>query len=178
VKAGGKPSNQLARNFGLYRRQEGNGRVDLSTKWHTMGETETAGLSHDHRVNQEETRTVVYNGPEKGRFCWSRKTTGKKCKGVLGKKPTSLPYTSVDFQWTTQCYIPEDSSLHNHHREYFKSYITEFLCIQISGCILTAIKSCLQDTDDKIKVNIDYECFLLDHLLIICTSSTSLVAKV
>jgi hypothetical protein len=30
--------------------------------------------------------------------------------------------TSVDFQRTTQCYIPEDRILHNHRRENLKSY--------------------------------------------------------
>jgi hypothetical protein len=52
MKAGGKPSNQLARNFGLYRKQEGNGRVDLISHWLVMGQNETAGPSHDHRANQ------------------------------------------------------------------------------------------------------------------------------
>jgi hypothetical protein len=31
--------------------------------------------------------------------------------------------TSVDFQWTTQPYIPEDRTLHNHCYENLKSYI-------------------------------------------------------
>jgi hypothetical protein len=30
--------------------------------------------------------------------------------------------TLVDFQWTTWHYIPEDSTLHNHHCENLKSY--------------------------------------------------------
>jgi hypothetical protein len=29
----------------------------------------------------------------------------------------------VDFQWTTQHYIPEDSTFHNHHCENLKSYM-------------------------------------------------------
>jgi hypothetical protein len=29
---------------------------------------------------------------------------------------------SVDFQWTTRRYIPEDSTLHNHRYENLKSY--------------------------------------------------------
>jgi hypothetical protein len=51
VQAGGKPSNRLAGNFGLYRKQEVN-RVDLSFHWLAVGHNETAGLSHDHRANQ------------------------------------------------------------------------------------------------------------------------------
>jgi hypothetical protein len=35
-------------NFGLYGTQEGNGRLDLSSQWLTMGHNETYGLSHDH----------------------------------------------------------------------------------------------------------------------------------
>jgi hypothetical protein len=30
--------------------------------------------------------------------------------------------TSVDFQWTTRRYIPEEKTLHNHWRENLKSY--------------------------------------------------------
>jgi hypothetical protein len=30
--------------------------------------------------------------------------------------------TSVDFQWTTQHYIPEARTLHNHFRKNLKSY--------------------------------------------------------
>jgi hypothetical protein len=33
--------------------------------------------------------------------------------------------TSVDFQWTTWRYIPEDSIIHNHRCENLKSYIIE-----------------------------------------------------
>jgi hypothetical protein len=33
------------------------------------------------------------------------------------------PETSVDTQRNTRRYIPEDDTLHNHHRENFKSYI-------------------------------------------------------
>jgi hypothetical protein len=31
----------------------------------------------------------------------------------------------IDFQWTTQCYIPEDRTLHNHCCENLKSYNLE-----------------------------------------------------
>jgi hypothetical protein len=33
--------------------------------------------------------------------------------------------TSVDFQRTTQLYIPEDSALHNHRFKNLKSYIVQ-----------------------------------------------------
>jgi hypothetical protein len=39
--------------------------------------------------------------------------------------------TSVDFQRTTQCYIPEDSTLHNHRCENLKSYIRNILYYSI-----------------------------------------------
>jgi hypothetical protein len=52
VKAGGKLSNQLDEHFGLYRKQEGNRRVDLSSHRLTVGQNETIGLSHYHLANQ------------------------------------------------------------------------------------------------------------------------------
>jgi hypothetical protein len=50
---------------------------------------------------------------------------------------------SVDFQWTTLHYIPEDSTIHNYCCENLRSYIL-FLTvfIQIS---LIAINSCMED---------------------------------
>jgi hypothetical protein len=36
--------------------------------------------------------------------------------------------TSVDFQGTTQCYIPEDGTLRNHCCENLKSYIYFCYC--------------------------------------------------
>jgi hypothetical protein len=59
MKADGKPSNRLAGNFGLYRKQEGNGRVGLSSHLLAVGQNETARLSHDHRANQQETRIEI-----------------------------------------------------------------------------------------------------------------------
>jgi hypothetical protein len=38
-------------------------------------------------------------------------------------KAKCFSYMPVDFQQTTWCYIPEDSTLHNHHCENLKSYI-------------------------------------------------------
>jgi hypothetical protein len=40
----------------------------------------------------------------------------------LKMEMTSSCETSVDFQQTTWCYIPEDRALHNHHSENVKSY--------------------------------------------------------
>jgi hypothetical protein len=54
VKAGGKPSNQLAGIFGLYRKQERNGTMALSSHWLAMGQNETARLYHYHQANQWE----------------------------------------------------------------------------------------------------------------------------
>jgi hypothetical protein len=31
----------------------------------------------------------------------------------------------VDFQWTTWCYIAEDSTLHNHGYDNLKSYLKQ-----------------------------------------------------
>jgi hypothetical protein len=52
VKASGRPSNWLARNFELLRKQERNGRVDLTTHWLVVAQNETTGLSHNHQANQ------------------------------------------------------------------------------------------------------------------------------
>lgn len=74
-------SNWLAGNFELYRKQEGKGKVDSSSHWLTVGRNETVGFLHNHRANQYEARTGVWDGPGKGQFCWSKKKTGKKHKG-------------------------------------------------------------------------------------------------
>jgi hypothetical protein len=42
--------------------------------------------------------------------------------------------TSVDFQWTTWCYIPEDRTCHNHHCTNLKFYKMFFV---IKGPLLT-----------------------------------------
>jgi hypothetical protein len=39
-------------------------------------------------TKQLEDKNRSFDGPENGRFCWSRKTTGKKCMGVLGRELT------------------------------------------------------------------------------------------
>jgi hypothetical protein len=80
VKAGGKPSNQLTGNFGLYRKQEGSGRVDLSFHWLAVGQNETTELSHNHRVNQQETRSGAFENLERNIFVGPGKRQGK----VLG----------------------------------------------------------------------------------------------
>jgi hypothetical protein len=41
---------------------------------------------------------------------------------ILKMEATCSSETSVDFQWTTQYYIPQDKTLHNHHYENLKSY--------------------------------------------------------
>jgi hypothetical protein len=51
-------------------------------------QNETAWFSHNHHGNQQKTRIGVWDGPEKGQFCWSRKKTGEKCKGVVGREVT------------------------------------------------------------------------------------------
>jgi hypothetical protein len=52
VKAGGEQSNRLARNFGLCKKQEGNGRVVTSVSiGFPTGQNETAGLCLEHRAN-------------------------------------------------------------------------------------------------------------------------------
>jgi hypothetical protein len=86
----GMPSNQLAEDFRLYTKQVGNGKTDLSSHWLTMGHDETAGISHDRRANQQEIRIWVLMAMKRGWFWWSRKTTGKKCKGVLGRRVAGM----------------------------------------------------------------------------------------
>jgi hypothetical protein len=57
-------------------------------------------------------------------------------------KPSTIPAwkqvassnTSVDFQWTIQRYIPEDSTVHNYYCENLKSYIN----LSLLANVLTA----------------------------------------
>jgi hypothetical protein len=51
---------------------------------------------------------------------------------TLKMDATCSSETSVDFQQTTRCYIPEDRTLHNHCCENLKSYSTLSVC-WISG---------------------------------------------
>jgi hypothetical protein len=46
--------------------------------------------------------------------------------------------TSVEFKRTTRCYIPEDSTLHNHRCENLKSYITEVVYSLSLLCVIEA----------------------------------------
>jgi hypothetical protein len=62
MKAGVKPSNRIAGTFGLYRKPEGNGRVDLVLIGSPMGQT-------TERTNRKK-RIGVLDIPEKGLFCW------------------------------------------------------------------------------------------------------------
>jgi hypothetical protein len=58
---------------------------------------------------------------------------------------TSPSETWVDFQWTTQCYIPGGKTLHNHCCENLKSFITALLFQQLPslcGFIIT-VMSCV-----------------------------------
>jgi hypothetical protein len=59
MKASGKPSNWLAENFRLYRKQHGNERVDVSSNCLAMEQNEAAGLPHDHRENKQKIRAGV-----------------------------------------------------------------------------------------------------------------------
>jgi hypothetical protein len=56
----------------------------------------------------------------------SMKTGGMVISGLAYSSALKLEETysseTVDFQWTTWCYIPEDRTLHNHCCENLKSY--------------------------------------------------------
>jgi hypothetical protein len=44
--------------------------------------------------------------------------------------------TSVEFKRTTQCYIPEDITLHNHRSEYLNSYeysVSRFVFVSMAS---------------------------------------------
>jgi hypothetical protein len=43
---------------------------------------------------------------------------------TLKMEVTCSSETSTDFHWTTQCYIPEDTTLHNYCRETLTTYIS------------------------------------------------------
>jgi hypothetical protein len=47
-------------------------------------------------------------------------------EATLKMEATCSSETSVDFQRTTRCYIPEDRTLHNHRCENLKSYTSKF----------------------------------------------------
>jgi hypothetical protein len=81
----GKSSNQLARNFRSYRKQAGNGRVDLSSHWLAIRQNKAPGLLYGlSKPIGDKNRNS--DGPKKWQFCWSKRKTGKKCNGVLGRE--------------------------------------------------------------------------------------------
>jgi hypothetical protein len=62
--------------------------VDLSSHWLACG-TECNRWALTRPLSEPiGDKNPCFDGPEKGRFDWSRKKTGKKCKGVLGREPT------------------------------------------------------------------------------------------
>jgi hypothetical protein len=77
-----KHSNQLAGNFGLHRKQEGNGSVVPSYHWLTHGTQWNRCILTPPPSKQTKQRQEQEDDPEKGHFCWSSKKTEKKCKGV------------------------------------------------------------------------------------------------
>jgi hypothetical protein len=56
---------------------------------------------------------------------WHFKGTCHLCRWTMKMEVTCSSVTSVDFQWTPQCYITEDRTFHNHHcanLRYFKMF--------------------------------------------------------
>jgi hypothetical protein len=45
---------------------------------------------------------------------------------------------SVDFQWTTQCYILEDRTFQNHHCENLKTYTTMLMFVSFLASFTAA----------------------------------------
>jgi hypothetical protein len=43
---------------------------------------------------------------------------------------------SLEFQWTTQPYVPEDSTLHNHCCENLKYYNTKTFSLYALFCVI------------------------------------------
>jgi hypothetical protein len=43
--------------------------------------------------------------------------------------------TLVNFYQTTRCYNPEDSNLHTHRRENFKSYLVILKVLELKGTV-------------------------------------------
>jgi hypothetical protein len=50
------------------------------------------------------------------------------CSSTLKIEATNFSETSVDFQWATRCYIPEDRTPHNHRCENLKPYMSFGTC--------------------------------------------------
>jgi hypothetical protein len=58
------------------------------------------------------------------------------CSSTLNMEVTCSSEMSVDFQWVTWCYIPEDITLHNHHCENLKSYTCKCFCLfLVEACV-------------------------------------------
>jgi hypothetical protein len=60
------------------------------------------------------------------------------CSSTLMMEATRSSKTLVDIQWTTQCYIPKDRPLYNHHCDNLKFYI-------VPRSYYTAIETVMQD---------------------------------
>jgi hypothetical protein len=57
--------------------------------------------------------------------------------------------TSVDFQWTTWCYIPEDGTLHNHCCENLKSHKEIIIC-KCCGVLIETVTGTLLFVCDRL----------------------------
>jgi hypothetical protein len=67
-----------------------NGTVSFSSHWLYMEQNETAELSSDHRMNQQETRTGIKVGPQKGWFLLVLDKGRESVKNVFGKDLTCM----------------------------------------------------------------------------------------
>jgi hypothetical protein len=69
-----------------------------------------------------------------------RRFRGAYCLHHLPDYVVRNSETSVNFNVTTQRYIPEDSKLHTRRRENLKSYC--FMCLWILETLLNGIQKC------------------------------------
>jgi hypothetical protein len=92
------------------------------------------------KVNQNESRWQAE--PFRMDFCLAYPST-LKAEAIYSSE------TSVDFQWTTRCYVPEGRTLHNHRCENLKFYISNLIAPEaVSPFVMTEslgfiINSCM-----------------------------------
>jgi hypothetical protein len=87
---------------------------------------------------------------------------------ILNMEAICSSETSVDFQWTTRRYIPEDRTLHNHRFENLKLYKILYIAStgkrnlliyqHFLGVSLILLTDCIEDMDIHIDCKFPFHC--------------------
>jgi hypothetical protein len=73
------------------------------------------------------------------------------CSSTMKIEVTYFSKMSVDFQWTGQCYIPEDKVLDNRCCENLKSYISEEYALFVFGIeVILMLKMVLECSSEML----------------------------